>query len=165
MSEIHRIGIISDTHIPKRAPRVPDTALRHFEDVELILHAGDLSSLAVVNQLEAYAPVLAVQGNVELPEVVAALPIKREIVVGGCAIGLVHILGDRAHHRRNARREFPDARVVVFGHSHIPYVEDADGLLLVNPGSPTDRRTQPHFTLARLTIEDAAPRAEIITLA
>lgn len=88
MAEIHRIGVISDTHIPKRAKRVPDAALRHVEDVELILHAGDLSSLAVLDQLEAYAPVVAVQGNVELPEVTARLPIKRELVVGGCAIGL-----------------------------------------------------------------------------
>ena len=111
MSVIHRIGVISDTHIPKRAARVPDAALRAFEQVELILHAGDLSALAVIDQLSAYAPVEAVQGNVELPEVVAALPLKREVVVGGCAIGLVHILGERKHHARNARREFPSARV------------------------------------------------------
>lgn len=164
MADIHRIGVISDTHIPKRAPRAPDAALRHFEDVDLILHAGDLSALAVLDQLAAYAPVEAVQGNVELPEVTAALPIKRELVIGGCAIGLVHILGDRAHYARNARREFPDARVVVFGHSHIPHVEDANGLLLLNPGSATDRRRQPHCTIALLTIEDGEPRGEIVAL-
>lgn len=165
VAEIHRIGVLSDTHIPKRAPRVPDAALRHFEDVELILHAGDLSWLAVVNQLEAYAPVVAVQGNVELADVTEKLPLKREVVVGGCAIGVVHILGDRQDHRRNARREFPAARVVVFGHSHIPYTEDADGLLLLNPGSATDRRMQPHCSLALLTITDGVPRAEILPLA
>ena len=164
MPEIHRIGVISDTHIPRRAPRVPDAALRHFEDVELIVHAGDLSSLGVIGQLEAYAPIAAVQGNVELPEVVAALPIKRQIVVGGCVIGILHILGDRAHYARNARREFPDARVVIFGHSHIAYLEDHDGLLLLNPGSATDRRRQPHCSIALLTIEDGEPRAEIIAL-
>lgn len=164
MSDLHRIGVISDTHIPKLAPRVPDAALRHFADVELILHAGDLSSLAVLDQLSAYAPVEAVQGNVELPEVQAALPIMREIVVGGCAIGLVHILGERAHHARNARREFPAARVVIFGHSHIPYAEDADGLLLLNPGSATVRRAQPHCTVAILTITDGQPRAAILPL-
>ena len=164
MAEIHRIGVISDTHIPKRGLRVPDAALRHFEDVELILHAGDLSALSVLDQLAAYAPVEAVQGNVELSEVTAQLPIKRELVVGGCAIGLVHILGERAHYARNARCEFPDARVVVFGHSHIPYIEDANGLLLLNPGSATDRRRQPHCTVALLTIEDGEPRAEIIAI-
>jgi putative phosphoesterase len=164
MPSVHRIGVISDTHIPTRAARVPDAALRLFDGVELILHAGDLSSLAVVDQLSAYAPVEAVQGNVELPEVVAALPIKREIVISRCAIGLVHILGDRAHHARNARAEFFTARVVVFGHSHIPSVEDRDGLLLLNPGSATDRRRQPACTVAILTITDGQPLAEIIAL-
>jgi uncharacterized protein len=164
MPDLHRIGVISDTHVPSRAARIPDAVLRHFADVELILHAGDLSTLAVLDQLSAYAPVEAVQGNVEQPEVIAALPLKREIVVGGVAIGLVHILGDRPHHARNARREFPTARVVVFGHSHIPYAEDANGLLLLNPGSATDRRTQPHCTLALLTIAGGHPSAAIIPL-
>lgn len=161
---IHRIGVISDTHIPRRATRVPDAALRLFEDVELILHAGDLSSLAVVDQLAAYAPVEAVQGNIELPEVAAALPIKRELVIGGCVIGLVHILGDRVHYARNARAEFLSARIVVFGHSHIPYAEDRDGLLLLNPGSATDRRRQPACTAAILTVTDGQPSAKIIPL-
>ncbi len=164
MSELHRIGVISDTHIPRRTLRVPDAALRHFEDVELIIHAGDLSSLGVISQLEAYAPVVAVQGNVEEAKIRASLPIKRELVVGGCALGVVHILGDRAHYAANARREFPTARVVIFGHSHIPYLEDHDGLLLLNPGSATDRRRQPHCSIALLTIEDGEPRAEIIAL-
>ena len=119
---IHRIGVISDTHILSPSKRLPDAALAHFEEVELILHAGDLSILAVLDQLAAYAPVEAVQGNIEEAEVQSALPIKREIVVGGCVIGLVHILGERAHYVRNARREFPDARVVVFGHSHQPFL-------------------------------------------
>jgi predicted phosphodiesterase len=105
-----------------------------------------------------------VQGNVETEEVVRALPIKREIVVGGCAIGLVQILGERARHAHNARLEFPAARVVVFGHSHIPYAEDRDGLLLLNSGSATDRRRQPVCTIALLTIVDGEPRAEIIPL-
>src|SRR5258708_4245290 len=164
MRDVRRIGVLTDTHIPQRAPRVPQAALRHFEDVELILHAGDLSSLAVLDQLASYAPVEAVQGNVELPDVVAALPLKRELVVGGVVIGLIHILGDRAHHAHHARREFPSARVVVFGHSHISYAEDVNGLLLLNPGSATDRRTQPHCTIALLTIEDGQPRTEIIPL-
>jgi putative phosphoesterase len=164
VGDIHRIGVIADTHIPRRAARIPDATLRHFADVELILHAGDLSTLAVLDQLAAYAPVAAVQGNVESEEVIRALPIKREIVVGGCAVGLVHILGERTLHQRNARREFPAARVVVFGHSHVPYLDDASGLLLLNPGSATDRRRQPACTIARLTIADGEPHAEIIPL-
>ncbi len=164
MPDIHRIGVISDTHLPRRAARIPDAALRHFEDVELILHAGDLSTRAALDQLEAYAPVEAVQGNIEDAEIVRALPIKRQITVGGCLIGMVHILGDRATRHAAARREFPDARVVIFGHSHIPFAEDCDGLLLLNPGSATDPRGQPSATIALLTITDGSPAAEIIPL-
>jgi uncharacterized protein len=166
MSNLHRIGVISDTHVPSRTGHVPEAALGAFEDagVELILHAGDLSTLAVIDQLEAYAPVVAVQGNVEQPDVVAALPIKRELMVGGCAIGLVHILGERAHYARNARHEFPDARIVVFGHSHILYNQDADGLLPLNSGSATDWRSQPVCTVAILTLEDGRPQVEIVAL-
>lgn len=166
MGEIVRIGVISDTHVPRRAPRVPEAALRIFEDagVERILHAGDLSSLAVLDQLSAYAPVDVVQGNVELPEVVTALPITRELVVAGCAIGIVHDLGERTRYATNARNLFPAAQVVVFGHSHIPLVEDAGGLFLLNPGSATDRRRQPHCTVALLTIQDGQPSARLIEL-
>ncbi len=164
MNSVHRVGVLSDTHVPKRGARLPDVVLRHFEDVELILHAGDLSTLAVLDQLSAYAPVEAVQGNVEQHEVVMKLPIKRTLVVGGCEIGMVHILGERRYYARNARHEFPGARVVIFGHSHIPWLQDANGLLLLNPGSAMDRRQQPHCTIALLTITDGEPAAEIIAL-
>ncbi|MDE3231170.1 MAG: metallophosphoesterase family protein, partial [Chloroflexota bacterium] len=97
-------------------------------------------------------------------EIIALLPIKRELVVGGCVIGVVHILGDKARYAATARREFPSARVVIFGHSHIPWLEDRDGLLLLNPGSATDRRRQPRCTIALLTITDGEPSAEIIAL-
>ncbi len=164
MSEIHRIGVISDTHLPSHGTRIHDAALRHFADVELIIHAGDLSTRAALDQLSAYAPVVAVRGNVEDDEIAALLPIKRELVVGGCAIGVVHILGERAHYARTARLEFPTARVVIFGHSHMPWLEDHAGLLLLNPGSANDRRWQPYCSIALLTIEDGQPRAEIMPL-
>lgn len=164
MPDIHRIGVISDTHLPRKAERIPDSALRHFEDVELILHAGDHSTRAALDQLEAYATVEAVQGNVEDAEIVRTLPIKRQVTVGGVLIGLIHILGDRATRREAALREFPDARVVIYGHSHIPFIEDRDGLLLLNPGSPTDRHAEPHHTIALLTITNGEPSAEIIAL-
>jgi len=135
----HRIGVISDTHIP-HFKKLPDAIWEHFAGVELIIHAGDLSVLRVIAELETIAPVVAVQGNVEEDEVIAALPIKREVVVGFCRIGIVHILGDSHNRLKLARLEFPSARVVVFGHSHIPWNQDVDGQLLFNPGSATDRR-------------------------
>ena len=161
----HTIGVISDTHIPQ-FKRLPDDIWRHFAGVELIIHAGDLSVLSVLNELETIAPVVAVQGNIERDEVVLKLPIKREIVVGHCRIGVIHILGDSKTHARVARQEFPDARVVVFGHSHIPYNQEHDGKLLFNPGSAMDRRRQPACSLGLLYIDDEADtvRGEIIPL-
>ena len=122
--------------------------------------------LSVIDELETIAPVVAVQGNVEQEEVVLKLPIKREVVVGHCRIGIVHILGDSKTHAKVARQEFPDARVVVFGHSHIPYNQEHDGQLLFNPGSATDRRRQPRCSIGLLYVDDEekSVRGEIIWL-
>ena len=160
-----RIGVISDTHIP-HFKKLPDAIWRHFDGVELIIHAGDLSILSVIDELETIAPVVAVQGNIEDDEVMLKLPIKREIVVGHCRIGIVHILGDARGRARLARQEFPTARVVVYGHSHIPDNQEHSGLLLFNPGSATDRRRQPTCSIGLLHIDDALQtvRGEIIFL-
>jgi uncharacterized protein len=159
----HRIGVISDTHIPQ-FKKLPEAAWEYFAGVELIIHAGDLSVLRVIAELETIAPVVAVQGNIEYEEVVAKLPVKREIVVGHCRIGIVHILGDARNRERVARQEFPNARCVVFGHSHIPWNEEHDGQLLFNPGSATDRRRQPKCSIGMLYVDDEAGsvRGEII---
>ncbi len=150
----YRIGIISDTHIPHFS--FPDAVWTLFDGVDLIIHAGDLSTLSVLSQLETIAPVIAVQGNVEREDVVHTLPIKREVVVGHCRIGVVHILGDSRYYERTARREFPNARVVVFGHSHTPYNQEHNRLLLFNPGSATDPRGQPTCSIGILSIDNAA---------
>ena len=162
---IHRIGVISDTHIPQ-FKQLPEAMWKHFAEVELVIHAGDLSRLSVIDELEGLAPVVAVQGNIEQEEVVLKLPIKREIVVGHCRIGIVHILGDSKTHAKVARQEFPNARVVVFGHSHIPYNQEHDGQLLFNPGSATDRRRQPRCSIGMLYVDDEkkSVRGEIIWL-
>src|SRR5436309_11906726 len=145
---IRKVGVISDTHIP-HFKKLPEAIWEHFAGVELIIHAGDLSILSVLSELETIAPVIAVQGNVEYEEVVLKLPIKREVVVGHCRIGIVHILGEPKDYVRTARREFPQARVVVFGHSHVPYNQERDGQLLFNPSSATDRRRQPTCSIGK----------------
>jgi predicted phosphodiesterase len=94
------------------------------------------------------------------------LPIKREIVVGHCRIGIVHILGESHNREKIARQEFPKARGVVFGHSHIPWNEERNGLLLFNPGSATDRRRQERCSIGLLHVDDGAGsvKGEIIKL-
>jgi uncharacterized protein len=161
----HRVGVISDTHIPQ-FKKLPEAIWEHYTGVELIIHAGDLSVLSVIDELETIAPVVAVQGNVEEEEVMLKLPIKREFVVGHCRVGIVHILGDSHNRVKVARREFPSARVVVFGHSHIPWNQDVNGQLLFNPGSATDRRRQPRCSIGMLHIDDQAQsvQGEIIWL-
>ena len=161
----HRIGVISDTHIP-HFKRLPDVIWEHFAVVELIIHAGDLSTFRVIDELETIAPVMAVQGNIEEEEVIRKLPIKREIVVGHCRIGIVHILGDAHNRERVAHQEFSNARCVVFGHSHIPWNQEHNGQLLFNPGSATDRRRQPRCSIGMLYVDDGkkSVRGEIIWL-
>jgi len=162
---LRTIGVISDTHIP-HFKKLPAAIWEHFAGVELIIHAGDLSILSVLSELETIAPVVAVQGNIEYEEVMLELPIKREVVVGHCRIGIVHILGDSGNRARVARQEFPKARVVVYGHSHIPYNQEYDGQLLFNPGSATDRRRQPRCSIGLLYVDDEleSVRGEIIWL-
>ena len=161
----HHIGIISDTHIP-HFKKLPDAIWKRFAGVDLIIHAGDLSVLSVIKELETIAPVVAVQGNIEEDEVIHTLPIKREIVVGHCRIGIVHILGDTHTREKIARQEFPNARVVVYGHSHVPWNEDRNGLLLFNPGSATDRRRQERCSIGKLhvDVETGSVQGEIFIL-
>jgi len=161
----HHIGVISDTHIPQ-FKKLPESIWEHFAGVELIIHAGDLSVLSVISELETIAPVVAVQGNVEEDEVIRKLLIKREIVVGHSRIGVVHILGDSHNREKMARQEFPNAQCVVFGHSHIPWNQEYAGLLLFNPGSATDRRRQPGCSIGLLHVDDETKevRGEIVWL-
>jgi len=156
------ILVLADTHIPRRAKGLPDGLLPHLERADLILHAGDLLVEDVIYELESYGPVRAGRGNVDGWDV--RLPETQEFEVGGVAVAMIHDSGPKKGRRGRMRRRFPGARVVVFGHSHIPWLEDEDGLMLLNPGSPTDRRRSPDHTFALLRVEGGEARAEILTL-
>jgi uncharacterized protein len=155
-------AVIADTHIPRRARALPQNLLLHLERADLILHAGDLMDPTLLSEMEAYAPVRAVQGNLDPPE--AKLPDVLQLEFGGVRIAMIHDSGQKKGRRSRMRRRFPEARVVVFGHSHIPWLEDEEGLLLLNPGSPTDKRRQPEHTFALLWTENAEVRAEVLAL-
>ncbi len=154
--------VLADTHIPRRARALPGSLLPYLQRAGLILHAGDSMDLRMLEQLAAYAPVRAVRGNLDPPD--ARLPETLEFELGGVRIAMIHDSGPKKGRRNRMRRRFPEARIVVFGHSHIPWLEDEDGLLLLNPGSPTDRRRQPDHTCALLGVEDGDVWAEIVSL-
>ena len=154
--------VLADTHIPRRARALPDALIPHLARADLIIHAGDLMDPAVLDGLAAQAPVVAVRGNLDPPE--AGLPETLEFEFGGAKVAVIHDSGPKRRRWSRMRRRFPGARVLVFGHSHIPWLEDEDGLLLLNPGSPTDKRRQPEHTFALLRAEGGRVRAEILTL-
>ncbi|NLM52278.1 MAG: metallophosphoesterase [Firmicutes bacterium] len=162
-----RIGVISDTHIPTRARHLPAVLFEHFADVDLILHAGDLVDPQVLVDLAAIAPVEAVAGNMDSPELQNKLGSKKILELAGFRIGLTHgHLGSYRHHtpQRALSIFAQDAvDVVIFGHSHQPYLKKEKGILLFNPGSPTDRRRQPRHSCGLLLL-DQKITAEIIYL-
>jgi putative phosphoesterase len=154
--------VLADTHIPRRARALPEELVPYLREADLILHAGDLLQPSVLDELATHAPVCAVRGNVDPSEV--DLPETLEFDFGGARIAMIHDSGRKEGRRNRLYRRFPEARAIVFGHSHIPFLEDEDGLLLLNPGSPTDRRRQPRHTFALLRAEEGGVRAEILTL-
>ncbi len=154
--------VIADTHIPRRAKALPKGVLPHLERADLILHAGDLLDPGLLEELAAYAPVKVVRGNLDPPDL--DLPESLRFEFGGIRVAMIHDSGHKQGRRRRLRRRFPDARVVVFGHSHNPFLEDENGHMLLNPGSPTDKRRQPRHTFALFRAEEGQARADILPL-
>jgi putative phosphoesterase len=158
-----RLAVIADTHIPTRARDLPPGAWRVIDATDGVLHAGDVVDPALLERLRERGPLWAVLGNND-HALRGVLPERLELELGGVPVAMVHDAGAAAGRRARLRRWFPGARVAVFGHSHVPVVEDDGGLLLLNPGSPTDRRRMPTFTVAVLTLEGGHAAAEIVNL-
>ena len=154
--------VLADTHIPRRAKGLPEELLPYLEGADLILHAGDLIEPSLLDELALYAPVRAVKGNVDPLNL--DLPETLEFGFSGSRVAMIHDSGRKEGRRRRLARRFPEARIIVFGHSHVPFLEDEDDLLLLNPGSPTDRRRQPEYAFAQLRVERGEVRAEILVL-
>lgn len=154
--------VLADTHVPRRSKRLPGALDPYLEQADLVLHAGDLMDPALLDTLAAYAPVRAVRGNLDPPDL--RLPETQEFEFGGIRVAMIHDSGPKRGRRSRMRRRFPDARVVVFGHSHISWLEDEHGFMLLNPGSPTDKRRQPRHTFALLRAEDGEVEAQLVPL-
>ena len=159
-----KIGVLSDTHIPFAASRIPEGVYNAFKGVDLILHAGDLIDMSVVDELSKLAKTQAVYGNMDSPEVRKVLPDKRIIKAGRFTIGLTHGYGPPFNLTEKIRKEFTQkVNVIVFGHSHNPVNKIENGILFFNPGSPTDKIFSIYNSCGILTV-GAEIKGEIIRL-
>lgn len=159
-----KIGVISDTHIPRRGDKLPEILYRELAGVDMIIHAGDLCRDYVIYELEEIAPVYAVFGNNDDEYLEAMLPSRRILKVEGCRIGIIHGHNYGGTAAENSRKAFKGEHVncVVFGHSHIPVNTTEDEILYFNPGSAMDRRRQEKCSFGILTIDGNSITGEII---
>jgi putative phosphoesterase len=154
------VAVLSDTHAPRFWKSCPPAVARRLRDVDLILHAGDVCTAQALDELSAFAPTQVVLGNNDRQEVAdwGARP-TLETTLEGLRVAMVHDSGPAAGRSARLRRMFPDADLVIFGHSHIPWDATTDGQRSFNPGSPTDRRRQPRGTMGLLRISDGRLRS------
>jgi putative phosphoesterase len=160
------IAIISDTHLPRGGRRLPDACAARIAAAELLLHAGDVSTVPVLRELEAIGPPVAgVRGNVDSAELRLLWPAERIVEAAGARIALVHDAGPGPGRLERLRARFgARADAVVFGHSHQPLHEERGGFQIFNPGSPTERRRAPRHTMGLARVEDGAVRFELVDL-
>lgn len=145
--------VLSDTHAPRHWKSLPPRVAEHLAGADTILHAGDVCVPFVLDELAEFAPVHVVRGNNDGPDVAAwGAPDTLTLDLDGLTVAMIHDSGPKDGRAARMRRRFPDADLVVFGHSHIPLDETGAGLRIFNPGSPTDKRRQPHGTLGVLEI-------------
>lgn len=150
-----RIGIVSDTHLHRRT-KLPEALTQGLMGVDLLLHLGDWISEWVADELEAIAPLNGVAGNNDGPEIEARFGRKKLLRVGNTTFGLIHGDGFGKTTEQRAFEAFRGELVsaVLFGHSHVPYAERRDGILLFNPGSPTDKRRQPRYSYGIIELQN-----------
>jgi len=159
------VAVISDTHLPRGARRLPEACLEALRAADLILHGGDLSAVSALEELRALGPpVQAVYGNADEPALRAALPQQLVVQVEDVRIGMVHVPGPAAGRAERLLRRFPGCDAVVFGHTHLPVVERRDGVWLLNPGSPTERRRGPFRSFLMLRVRGRRIRPELVEL-
>ncbi len=161
-----RVAIVSDTHVPRFNGRLSAALGRlSAERPELIVHCGDLTDLAVIAALETIAPVRAVAGNNDGPEILMRFGRRTIVRIAGAAIGAVHGDGTWGTTLDRALATFAGEPLdaIVFGHSHVPYCRRHDGVWVVNPGSPTDKRREAEFSFAMIDIAAGRCTPRLVT--
>ena len=159
-----RLVLMADTHVPRRARDLPEQLWQAVEEADVVIHAGDWVCVELLDALLARARrLIGVVGNNDGPSLRARLPEVATVELGGLRLVVVHDTGAARGREQRCAARFPDADVVVFGHSHIPWDTEAPtGLRLLNPGSPTDRRRQP--TCSWMTAEISGGRLDQVQL-
>jgi uncharacterized protein len=152
--------------MPRRGRRLPDACVVELAAADLIVHAGDVVALSVLEELRGFAPVEAVYGNMDEPALRESLPEKRVVEVAEARMGVVHIPGPAAGRAARLLARFPGCDAVVYGHTHIPQVARAgpEGVWILNPGSPTERRRGPVHSMLVLDVEGGEIRPRLVTL-
>jgi uncharacterized protein len=159
------VAIISDTHLPRARRALSERCVAHLRGAEHIVHAGDFSHLSVLDDLQRLGPpVSAVHGNTDEPALRERLPTCLELELDGVRVGVVHDAGSARGRLPRLRERFPGVAAVVFGHSHIPLLENDGGLTIFNPGSPTDRRRQPQHTMGLAHVNDGRIEFQLVSL-
>ena len=145
---VRRVLVISDTHLPKRAANLPPAVWEEVDRADAVVHAGDWVEPALLDELvDRSRWLVGVHGNNDGSELRDRLPEVADVRIGGLRWGVVHETGAKQGREKRCDRWFPGTDVLVFGHSHIPWDSTTpNGMRLLNPGSPTVRRRQPHFT-------------------
>ncbi len=159
-----RVVAISDTHIPKVKEDLPPSLVEALQGADLIVHAGDLVDISVLDRLRELGTVVAVAGNMDYPSVRAVLPETRVVEVEGKRIGVTHGSGPPLGIERRVLSRFAGVDAVVFGHTHSAHLEERKGVLLVNPGTPNDRRFSRRLSYALLEVDEEGIRPEIVWL-
>ncbi|MEU1359288.1 metallophosphoesterase [Micromonospora zamorensis] len=149
-----RLVLTADTHVPKRARDLPGPLWAAIEAADVVVHAGDWVDEALLDAMTTRSRrLIGVYGNNDGPALRARLPEVARVELDGLRVAVVHETGPRTGREKRCAALFPDVDLLVFGHSHIPWDTEAPGgLRLLNPGSPTDRRSQPHATYLSVTI-------------
>jgi putative phosphoesterase len=156
-----RVVVVADTHLrgdgragPDGLRRLPPAARGELDQADVILHAGDVLDQTTLDAFADLAPTYAVLGNNDR-DLTAVLPPTRRLELAGVPVAMIHDSGPGAGRAARMHRRFPDAAVVIFGHSHRPVDEEGiDGQRLFNPGSPTQRRAEPRHTVGVLELAD-----------
>jgi putative phosphoesterase len=152
-----RLLLLADTHVPRRARDLPAALWREVDRADLVVHAGDWVTAELLDRLQERADVLACWGNNDGRDLRDRLPEVARRSVEGVRVAVVHETGASRGREVRMQAAFPDTDLLVFGHSHIPWDSTApSGLRLLNPGSPTDRRRQPHATFMTAELSDGA---------